>query len=301
MVNSFNHGESIEFNWRSLGNGTQDLKSAFQYPYIFKLPFGVNAALSIYKKDSSYVLTKRAIGIDFLYNSELLLSGYYESGSSSVLDNDLRYGTSEQLQYANLNTSLYGIKVKYNQLDYIANPRRGWIINLDFASGNKKIVPDSEDDSINSQSLNTSFARFFWNVNSFLPLGKSSTIKFQFSGGLLQNTALLKNELILLGGLNSLRGFDESSILASQFSYVTAEYRYLFERNSFLCLFTDIGQSVNTTVEGGDEQNYWSVGTGISFQTKAGIFYLAYALGRNWLNPFNFRNSKIHFGLTAQF
>lgn len=303
IMNSFNHGESIDLKWRSLGNGTQDLKTALQYPYILGLPFGVNATLSIYKKDSSYISTKRQIGIDFLFSSESSLSGYFELGSSSIISNSLQEIGGEIAQWANMSTSLYGINLKITQFDYLLNPRRGWMVNFNLASGTKKILSDSEDDSLfnNDVDLNTYFSRIIWNSVFHIPLAQHSTIKLQYAGGAIQNLALFKNELLLTGGLNSIRGFDEYSISASQFSYATVEYRYLFERNAYLCLFTDIGQSVNATEESGAEHNYWSFGTGISFETKAGIFSLAYAIGRDWQNSFDFRNSKIHFGLAAQF
>jgi hypothetical protein len=42
-------------------------------------------------------------------------------------------------------------------------------------------------------------------------------------------------------------------------------------------------------------------GAGITFTTKAGLFYLSYALGKQLGNPISFRTGKIHFGLAVQF
>jgi hypothetical protein len=42
-------------------------------------------------------------------------------------------------------------------------------------------------------------------------------------------------------------------------------------------------------------------GAGIAFTTKAGLFYLSYALGKQLDNPISFKTGKIHFGLAVQF
>jgi hypothetical protein len=45
----------------------------------------------------------------------------------------------------------------------------------------------------------------------------------------------------------------------------------------------------------------YSFGAGISFQTKAGIFSMNYALGSEQGNPIQFRGAKIHFGFINYF
>jgi hypothetical protein len=42
-------------------------------------------------------------------------------------------------------------------------------------------------------------------------------------------------------------------------------------------------------------------GTGITFETKLGIFSLNYALGKEFNNQIVFRAAKIHFGLINYF
>jgi hypothetical protein len=42
-------------------------------------------------------------------------------------------------------------------------------------------------------------------------------------------------------------------------------------------------------------------GVGTSFETKAGIFALTYALGQQFDNPIELRAGKIHFGFTSLF
>nr|MBP6574182.1 hypothetical protein [Flavobacteriales bacterium] len=42
-------------------------------------------------------------------------------------------------------------------------------------------------------------------------------------------------------------------------------------------------------------------GVGASFETKAGIFGLTYALGQQFSNPIDLREGKIHFGFSTLF
>jgi hypothetical protein len=46
---------------------------------------------------------------------------------------------------------------------------------------------------------------------------------------------------------------------------------------------------------------YAGVGVGLALETKSGLFSLAYAAGKNKDLPFNFRESKIHFGFVSLF
>ena len=49
---------------------------------------------------------------------------------------------------------------------------------------------------------------------------------------------MFQNELFRIGGLKTLRGFDEESIFASVYSIFTLEYRFILEQNSYyyMCL-----------------------------------------------------------------
>ena len=45
----------------------------------------------------------------------------------------------------------------------------------------------------------------------------------------------------------------------------------------------------------------FGVGAGISFDTRAGIFSLNYAIGKQFNNPIDFKTAKIHFGFVSVF
>ena len=45
----------------------------------------------------------------------------------------------------------------------------------------------------------------------------------------------------------------------------------------------------------------YSIGFGMAFETKAGIFNISYGVGKNNNQPFELKNSKVHFGYISVF
>ena len=115
------------------------------------------------------------------------------------------------------------------------------------------------------------------------------------------NSTVYKNELLRIGGLKTIRGFDEESIFTSAYVIPTLEYRYLFAQNSHLLLFAEGAWYENNSNHQYVSDTPVSLGAGITFDTKAGILSMYYALGNQFNNGFDARNGKIHFGLTALF
>ena len=112
---------------------------------------------------------------------------------------------------------------------------------------------------------------------------------------------IFKNELFQIGGYKLLRGFDEESQYLSQFVVGTAEFRYLVGQDSYFYAFTDGGWGRNNSQNTKVSYTYIGTGLGLAFQTKAGIFNLAWAIGKRSDLEFNLRQSKIHFGFASYF
>ena len=118
---------------------------------------------------------------------------------------------------------------------------------------------------------------------------------------LIQSENIYQNELLRFGGLRLLRGFDEEALTASLYSFMTLEYRFILDRNSYLALFSDGGYYESNTVSGYDKDTPIGIGAGINFETKAGIFSFNYAFGKQRDNPFDLGAAKIHFGFVNIF
>jgi hemolysin activation/secretion protein len=115
----------------------------------------------------------------------------------------------------------------------------------------------------------------------------------------LPQTSTFENELIRIGGNNYVRGFDDEAFLATSLAVFTAEWRYLLGLNSYFQVFSEVAYVLNgASVLPAEAVWPIGVGTGMAFETKAGIFALNYAVGRLLGQPegFRLRNAKIHLG-----
>mgnify|MGYP007000175851 len=79
------------------------------------------------------------------------------------------------------------------------------------------------------------------------------------------------------------------------------EWRYLFEENSNLFIFSDFAWTESKTQFLKVLQNYQSFGLGANIATSSGVLTLIYGLGRKVENTFLLRTGKIHLGFTSFF
>lgn len=303
LLNAFNRGELIDFNWRKLEAQSQDLQFHFNFPFLFNTPFGLDYQLHLFKKDTSYLTLTNHVGVQVMFNGYNHVKAYYENQRSSLLSTSgLEYATTLP-EYADVNTSLYGMGMDFSRLDYRYNPQRGFRFDLSGAIGSKKIKKNSNVNQAlyDSIPLSSNVYRLQFNAAGFIPLFRNSTLMFGNKTGFLENKNLFENELFRIGGLKTLRGFDEESLTASTYSIFTLEFRYLFDENSFFQVFADGAFYERNANSGYFKDTPYGIGVGVNFETRAGIFALSYALGSSNGQPLQFKSAKIHFGLTARF
>ena len=117
----------------------------------------------------------------------------------------------------------------------------------------------------------------------------------------MQSGNLFRNELFQIGGYRLLRGFDEESQYLSHYAIATIEYHYLVGQDSYFYVLADGGWGRNNSQNNTVNYGYFGTGLGLAFETKAGIFNLAWAIGKRNDTQFNLRQSKIHFGFINYF
>ncbi len=305
LNNSFNRGELFELNWRRLQASTQDLKTRFIFPFLFKTPFGIDANFKLYKKDSTYLEVNPNIGIQYHLSGENYFKVFVNRKQLTLINTKGLAGLTTLPPYADITSSLYGISLKMEKLDYRLNPRKGYSIIGTIGAGNKIIKKNDKLDAniYKNMKLNSAQYNAELEADFFIPIKNRSTIKFGNKSAYLYNENLFQNELFRLGGLKTLRGFDEESISASAYSIFTLEYRFIFEENSYLFFFGDGAYYENKSIAftGDSYDTPFGFGTGISFETKAGIFSINYALGKQFNNPIDLRSGKVHFGIVNYF
>src|ERR1019366_2080872 len=106
---------------------------------------------------------------------------------------------------------------------------------------NPQINPEVYD----SLKLTSTEYKVEYSFDYYFPLSLRNVIDIGAKGGIINSPDLFQNELYRFGGLNTLRGFDELSIYASNYEMWKVEFRYIMEQNSYLFVFYNQAWYVN--------------------------------------------------------
>lgn len=303
LQNSLQRGEVIEINWKQLPNKSQDLKVHALYPFLFNTPFGVDGNLIIYRKDSTYIDVTKNIGIQYSISGNNFLKVFVTDKSSDLQSTKGLENITSLPAFADISIQSYGISFHYEKLDYRINPRRGYSFELTSALGNRTIKKNASINPIAYDNLLLKSTTYESTViaDLYLPLGGKNVLNLENRSGIVYNDKLFSNELFRIGGLKSLRGFDEESIYVSKYFIGKVEYRFILEQNSFLFTFINAAYYENKSRNINLHDTPFGFGAGINFETRIGIMSVSYALGKQFNNPIYFRNGKIHFGIVNYF
>ena len=316
LRNALSAGETIGLNWQQLQLKSPRLNLLYEHPYVFRSPVGLSFNFDMFRKDSTFLNINMKLGATygmggaqsatiFLLRRQTIVNGV---NTAQVLFN-------RQLpREADVASNNLGVTYDVNSTDYRYNPQRGTEFTVTASAGIKRIkkntqileLEDPSNPSFKFESLydtvklktyqmrvNLSAARYF-------PLGKQSTIKTGFNGGLYESGNTFRNELFQIGGYRLLRGFDEETLYVSHYAIGTVEYRYLIGQNSNFFAFVDGGWGRHLQTDK-DDRIYLGTGMGAAFETKAGIFNLVWALGKRDDTDFNLLQSKVHLGFLNYF
>jgi outer membrane protein assembly factor BamA len=320
LKNALGMGETIGLNFQALQVSSQRLNLLYQHPYLFNSPLGLDFSFDIFKKDSSFVNINLQLGAQYVLNvyqsARVFIQKVQTIISEGGVNAPLVVQSRRLPDVADVNSVNVGIDYEFNNTDYRLNPKKGNEIRVITAIGTKKLkknnqvvaLKDPGDPSFDFNTLydtvklNTYQLRVRLEAAKYFPLGNQrSTVKTAINAGIFQSGNIFRNELFQLGGYKLLRGFDEESQYLSQFAIGTLEYRYLVGQNSFFYVLADGGWGQDNGQKKHLNYTYFGTGVGLAFETKAGIFNIAWAIGKRNDTEFNLRQSKIHFGFVNYF
>ncbi len=303
LQNALSRGEVMELNWKQLPVQSQYLKLHFLYPFLFNTPFGLDASLALFKKDTSYVEVIKNLGVQYQLTGNNYLKVFINDKESTVEATSNLKGSSVLPDYANVSSVSYGLGFHYEKLDYRLNPRNGFILETTGSTGSKTIskIPELAPSLYDSIQLKTTEYHAELSFDYYIPISTRHVLDLGLKGAYQMSPAIFTNDLYRFGGLKTLRGFDEESMLASSYSIGKIEYRYVLEQNSYLFAFFNEAYYQTKSRNKNIHDTPYGFGTGITFETKLGIMSVSYALGKEFDNPVYFRNGKIHFGILNYF
>lgn len=319
LKNAFGAGETIGLTWQRLQASSQRLSINYNQPYLFHSPLGIDLGFNMLKRDSAFLNLDIRIGTQLALNRQQSIKLYVQRFSSilNFINEATIIATKKLPEEGDLRITNVGVEYVLNNTNYIFNPVSGLELVFNTSVGNKNIKPnnqildlkDPDDPGFDFSSLYDTVKTKSYQVRSVLavakyfPIGKASrsTIKTAINGGYLSGSNIFRNELFQIGGYRLLRGFDEQSQFLSQYGIGTLEYRYLAGENSYFNAFADGGWGKNAGRGNNINYTYISAGLGMTFETKVGLFNLAWAVGKRNDTQFNLRQSKIHFGFVSYF
>jgi hypothetical protein len=284
LNNVFNRGESIAFYWKNNGNERQVFNLNTSVPYIFNSRLSPKAELNIYKQDSSFINTNFRFYLPYALNERNNLGISFQSLSSSDL---LTNNTGTEI--SDFSNIFYGINYEYQIPNEHTIFSSRFHLFSEILRGNRKT-----EGNLTTQTKLLVRSNYLWSLNY-----RNHIFVQNVSSTLLSNDMLLNNELFRIGGSNSMRGFNEESILTSTFSYFNLEYRILTNNTSYLYSITDAGYIDNNIID--KASKLYAIGVGYAFTTKFGFLDLSYAFGGIANEPFNLDNSRFHLKIISFF
>ena len=319
LQNAFGGGEALGLNWQQLQVKSPRLNIFYRHPYLFNSPLGVDFSFDMLRKDSSYLNINLNLGARYVLSesqSGKIFLQHLQTIVSQGGINEAQVIASKTLpDIADVSSLGLGVEFEKNKTNYRFNPRSGYLFTVGGSGGTKKIkknnqileLKDPSDPSFDFDGLYDTVKlksyqlRLLGSVAKYFPTGKQGTFKTAINGATLLSDNIYRNELFQIGGYKMLRGFDEESEYLSQYVVGTLEYRYLIGLNSFFFGFVDGGWGRNNSHSSKYTHTYIGTGLGLALETKAGIFNLAWAVGKRDDTQFNLRQSKVHFGFVNYF
>ncbi|MCS7004983.1 MAG: BamA/TamA family outer membrane protein [Cytophagales bacterium] len=284
-------GKQLALKWQRMHQDAQLLNILYEHPHFLKTGITTMGALRLLRQDSSFQNVMQ----------ELRLSYPASLGKFSVFAKRM----TSSVPIKNISTDIaafqiisYGLGYHLQQLDDISFPQKGYKLKLDIWAGNKNTSQFLPDTLIKLKSLQLGLEG---EMSYHLKQSSWATMLFRWQSAWVENPYLFLNDLYRIGGINSLRGFNENTFFTQWHHIFTAEQRWRLEEESYCFIFSDVAFLRENVKERAQEQQPWSIGAGISVRTRSGIFSLAYAIGKSEEQPFHPRFSKIHFGLTNRF
>ena len=284
LLNNLNYGESFKLLYKSDENDQKTFQTNLTLPYLFSSPMGLDLKLYIFKRDSSFTTVNQSAKINYQINSR----NKVYTGITSTESNNLRSeSTSTLISDFNANYIITGYEYAKPQPYNLLFP-----INSSFffetGFGTRKTAIVSEKQTM----LATEVLKIF-NLNT------RNSLFFKLSAEQITSNSYLENELLRFGGINSIRGFEENSLLASSFGVINTEYRFQLGNNMFVHSITDVSYFENKLTE--TKEKLFGYGFGFGILTKSGLLRLNYANGKSENQKFKLANSKVHLSLMATF
>ncbi|MGB0974292.1 MAG: POTRA domain-containing protein [Flavobacteriaceae bacterium] len=282
LINNLNSGEEIYFKYQSTENLQKRIFFKAAIPYIFNTPFSIEGDFEIFKKDSSFTNNTQSIQLKYNLNKNISIgAGVRFNTSNSLTENNTTNidfkKTSQLLSFnhraPNTQSNFFTTKTK-TLLEFTLTKRKTALEN----NNQQNIFLTSE---------------YIFQINR-----KNSFFIKNQSNYLISNTTF-SNEQLYIGGINSIRGYQENSIPSTQYSILNTEYRITLNNN--LYTHTVIDYAITKAYNENSTNNLFGFGLGFGLRTNNSLLRFIIANKKNKEEDVKFSESKIHLSLSTIF
>jgi len=316
LFSLFGMGEEFYLEWKKLQPKTQQLDVRVVYPYLLGLPLGINARFELYKRDTSYIDINGDYGVQYQFVGSNYLKASLHQQIAIITNVDTAYikQTRSLPRNLDINTNEFALEYFLQKLNYRFNPVDGYVLKVGGSAGVKQIKRNNNIVGLFDEVTGKNFdflydtahlKNFQFRVglafDKYWKLAPRHTIKTSVEGKYFFSRNIFENEKYRLGGVNSLRGFDDQSIFTPYYAMANIEYRFLLSKNSYFSTFFNAAVVEDNRVGKGPVDFPFGFGAGAAIETKVGIFGITYAMGKQLDNKITIKSAKIHIGYVNYF
>ncbi|WP_178984420.1 POTRA domain-containing protein [Winogradskyella helgolandensis] len=283
LINNLNYGETLSLFYKSDEIDQQTINVDADLPYLFGSPIGLQVGLNLFRKDSTFLNAKQYAEINYQVNAQQKIGiGITSTTSTNLLENDTDILNDYKSNYYTLHYN-YTKPQFYDPLF----PVNFW---FDFSSGF-----GNRSNEVGKEKQNV----FTLDTYKIFNLNNKNSIYTRLNGATLTSDNYLDNELFRFGGINSIRGFEENSLVANLYGVLSTEYRYRLSSTIYVHSVLDAAYFENKLTN--TKEKLYGFGFGLGLLTNAGLFRLNYSSGKTENQQFKLSDSKVHISLTATF
>ena len=283
LSNILNYGEEIKLEYKNTENEDKFLKTNIIAPFIINSPVGIELSLNLTKKDTSYTKDEQSIGVNYITKNNHSISlhlNYLNSVSNLTI-------VSQSIKD-------YNSKFKKIRYDFNIANNKNKLIPIKFLNRLELSFGQRKDNTGTKKQIKYKTKTY----NNFKATNKSSFYLNLETYALVSNN-IYQNEMLLFGGINSIRGFEENSIAANKLFMLNSEYRLTIDNNIYINTILDTAYYEDSI---GNIKDYiYGVGLGLNINTNSGVFKIAYANGIKKGEAIDLKLSKIHVSFSNQF
>ncbi|MEH1008663.1 MULTISPECIES: POTRA domain-containing protein [unclassified Winogradskyella] len=283
LINNLNYGETLNLFYKSDEIDQQTINVDADLPYLFSSPIGLQVGLNIFRKDSTFLTAKQYAKINYQINAQHKIGiGINTTNSTNLLDDDTDILNDYTSNY-------YTLHYNYTKPQF-SDPLFPINFWLDASSGF-----GNRDNNLGTQKQSV------FNIDAYkiFNLNNKNSFYARLNGATLISDDYLDNELFRFGGINSIRGFEENSLVANLYGVLSTEYRYRLSNDIYVHSVLDAAYFENRLTN--SKEKLFGFGFGLGLLTNAGLFRLNYSSGKTENRQFKLSDSKIHISLTATF